>query len=350
MPDAAEVNDETLTKKIAESRSNDPRAAAIERAAQRAREERERRASNDDQGSKTSPEEYEEPRRYDSMEEYIKGEGLDDGNSGTDSEEYSEEDEGDIEAPLVLRDGKWYGKVTIDGVEQELEFDKIRAGYQMEQASQRRFQEAARKERELQEREQELLARDYGQSGGLPPGEGDVAINDEDLRELRREYLEAVSLGDIDKADELGQRLGIFRNEDPATQVEKVLRERERKREADRDAQRVQDLLAYRQESWDEANQDILSDSILLKAVDEKLDELVEMKPDSDMSVLMDEATEHVRSWMSGFGSRDPRMARKERLPSSVKGGSKSPKRRPEERPKTRAEKIAEMKQSRGQG
>lgn len=316
----------------------DPRLEAMTRIARRRAEERGFLEDEED-------EEYSETEETEEEESEEHSEADSDDEASDDEEDFEDEEEEDEDPtpPLVLRNGKWYGKVTIDGSEEELEFDSIRAGYQMEQASQRRFKAAAEKEKETLRRQQELEAL----TARLPSSE-DVEFNDEDFKEKKRNFIEAVSVGDTDAAAELFDEVFKAASTGTTKAARQALEDEKRLQEEARRSERMQEVLAYRQESWDSKNADIVKDEVLLGYVDRKLAELVEEYPDTSMRKLLDDATKAAKDWVAS--KADPRALRKTGLPKEPKGGSKTPERKRERRPKTRAEKIAEMKKARDQG
>ncbi len=110
-------------------------------------------------------------------------------------------------------------KVKVDGVEQEMPIDDVVKGYQKDAAASKRLQQAAEKERELEQQRAELeqlrAQIQSSQVNNQPSGQGSDA---DDIDQQIEDAMSAIAVGDDEKATELMKVLIKGRGKATATQ------------------------------------------------------------------------------------------------------------------------------------
>ncbi|MCK5671603.1 hypothetical protein KAI10_09480, partial [Candidatus Bathyarchaeota archaeon] len=176
------------------------------------------------------------------------------------SEEEEEIQHEDPTPPVWLKDGTWVTSVKVNGAETTVPFEGLKVSHQKDAASQQRFEEAANKEKWLNEKEAQL--RQYVQSlkqkekeESPPETQGDEPKTDTNFVEVAKEYHQALYEDDADKAAELFKALTNKGRSQPATQnVDEAVQQALQRAMAQQQAQNK------RQQQW--AYQKSLEDAV----------------------------------------------------------------------------------------
>lgn len=110
--------------------------------------------------------------------------------------------------PVYERDGHWFARRKVDGVEEEVPLDQVLAAHQKTVAADRRLEEAARARQELEQARAEILQREQA----LRTWEGNVREQQHaqvrsQTQDLVRQYHEALMEGDTEAASNLWSRI-----------------------------------------------------------------------------------------------------------------------------------------------
>ena len=237
--------------------------------------------------------------------------------------------------------------VKVDGIEQQIPIDQARATIQKNMAADKRLNDAALKQQQLQEWEQRLAVREQQLQQAPPPSmEGDIQVK-------LQAAVDALYDGDTDDAvkalsEVIGGRTSATLNPDEISkkateQVMQTLAKREFNAERDRGVEQFKSDYA-----------DIASDPHLWDMTDLKTVELMTQHPEWSPTQIINEAGRQTRQWVQQLSGQSPTPNRAERksqlqtLPRSTGSVAYQPPARNTE-PSTPQQVIADMKQARGQ-
>lgn len=210
-------------------------------------------------------------------------------------------DDADDAPPVYKKDGVWYTREKVNGVEREVPFNAVLAKAQKIEAADQYLREAAEKKRAIDEMAQRTLQQ---------PSSPDVA---EDIKALGKAYTDAIVQGDDELAAELWER--AFK----ATQAPKI--------DPNTVSQIVESKLTERQiaaERRDAVNRlrrehpDVFNDPDLFYQADMMTLRVERERPDLSPGEVIEEAVRRVKRVSAQNGGGD-RAARK-RAGMSVTG------------------------------
>jgi len=285
--------------------------------------------------------------------------------SGT-SEEVVDEEEIQHEdpiSPVFLKNGQWVTTVKVNGAETTVPFEGLKVSHQKDAASQQRFEEAAVKEKWLNQKESQL--RSYVQKlqtqkqATPPPTQGDEPKTDTNFTEVAKEYHQALYEDDADKAAELLQTLTTGRSQGATPNVEEAVnkalqeafsrQQMEQARMQQRDYQKsVKDAVGWFETEYPE----IAGNAELRAIADNRTVTIMKEKPSLAPGYVIQAAAEYAREWanLNLGGKSNERTARKKRIVSEPKPARKSAKIGDDEpEDKTPSQVIEEMRVERGQ-
>jgi len=272
--------------------------------------------------------------------------------------------------PVYEKDGKYYTKIIVNGVEEELDFDTVKASAQKDRASFERFQAAAAKEQELVAREAKLRAAETQQAvKSIAPEQSSMTaaeIDDTvdkvydslayaDEETVRAELAKIVS-GQAQPQSAAGREEVSTQNEpvDVQAEVEAAL---ERKAVADWESSR-QAAVAQ----WEIDYADINDDEALRTFANEESARIATANPQQPIIETLKQAGEKAREWRDFQAGKAPvvdtsagidiesRTEKKRSAAAPVRANSAAASRKVEEdRPKTRSEVVADIRKGRGQ-
>lgn len=262
-------------------------------------------------------------------------------------------------------DGRLYTTMKVNGQEREVLADQVKAYLQKDLAGDYKLQQAADRERQLQQRERQLqdLEQKLRQESSHPPAQGD-----EEIRQQAKSVLSKVFDGDDDAAaDALAD---FIRQNNTPVDTDQILSEAERRamsavdqREAERQkrewqASQQDGLKWLREEHPRMLDDDNLRDFVdtrtarMLQARDNGDPEFAEMTPRKMIEKAAGEAQEWLEAQAKELTGKDTpgndREARKRNLKPMPRGMSKQPSNKAPEEPDTSpAAVIARMRQQR---
>lgn len=279
------------------------------------------------------------------------------------AEEAAETD--DLQALGYYRkpDGKLYTTVKVNGEEREVLADQVKAYLQKDLAGDWKLQQAADRERRLQEMERQLKEREaqIQQSLSKQPPSG---MDADSARQQAKAVLQKIWDGDDDAAAEA---LTEFLQKTSAGQnPDELLREAERRamtamerREAERQQQEWQSSVAEGNRWLQTQHPDIYRDQKLFNLVNGETERMVlaQQAGDPDYANLsprdiIARAADEVQQWMDGRKEQPQRTAsrqqRKDGLTPMPRGLSKQPSQKPKHDVDTSpAAVIARMREAR---
>ena len=303
-------------------------------------------------------EEREADDSYVPVEEVDRGERSEEAESD-DLEQDLDNDIGDTtpESPVYLKDGKWMTKEKVNGQEREVEFDKVLATAQKNEAADVRLYEAGQRLKEAELREQQLAEREnlLSQQNQLP-AKG-VDENGVSLEDLYQKQHDALMEGDDDLYKEVSKELAEEQRRlatsaiNPDEIVQRAKQELSNERKAEVEAERARQIEAANIE-FQEEHKDIVEDEGLFTVTNQFSAAILTEHPEFTPKQNLDEAAKRTRAWLAGRSNanfEDVRTNRKKQ--SSGTGGSnaRSPIGKDAPKPKTRSETIRELALARGQ-
>jgi len=285
--------------------------------------------------------------------------------SGT-SEEVVDEEEiqhEDPTSPVFLKNGQWFTTVKINGAETNVPFEGLKVSHQKDAASQQRFEEAAVKEKWLNQKESQL--RSYVQKlqtqkqATPPPTQDDAPKTDTNFTEVAKEYHQALYEDDADKAAELLQTLTTGRSQVATPNVEeavnKALQEAFSRQQMEQARTQQQDYQKSVKDAvgWFETEYPEIAGNAELRAIaDNRTVTIMKEKPSLAPGYVIQAAAEYAREWASlnlSSGTNE-RTARKKRIVSEPKPARKSAKIGEDEpENKSSSQIIEDMRAERGQ-
>jgi len=267
-------------------------------------------------------------------------------------------------SPVFLKNGQWVTTVKVNGTETTVPFEGLKVSHQKDSASQQRFEEAAAKEKWLNQKESQL--RSYVQKlqtqkqATPPPTQGDEPKTDTNFTEVAKEYHQALYEDDADKAAELLQTLTSGRSQGATPNVEEAVnkalqeafsrQQMEQARAQQRDYQKsVKDAVGWFETEYPE----IAGNAELRAIADNRTVTIMKEKPSLAPGYVIQAAAEYAREWANlnlSNGKSNERAARKKRIVSEPKPARKSAKiGEDDEVEKTPSQVIEEMRAERGQ-
>jgi|TARA_R110000824_G_scaffold222463_1_gene410081 hypothetical protein len=288
-------------------------------------------------------------------------EDLDTSTEERDEEEIQQEDP---ISPIWLKDGKWFTTVKVNGTETNVPFEGLKVSHQKDAASQQRFEEAATKEKWLNQKESQL--RSYVQKlqarpqATPPKTQDDKPKTDTNFTEVAKEYHQALYEDDAEKAAELLQTLTSGRSQGATPNVEEAVnkalqeafsrQQMEQARTQQRDYQTsVKDAV-----SWFETEYPEIAGNAELRAIaDNRTVTIMKEKPSLAPGYVIQAAAEYAREWANlnlSNGKSNERADRKKRIVSEPRPARRSAKiGDDDEVEKTPSQVIEEMRAERGQ-
>ena len=290
----------------------------------------------------------------------------------SESGEWSEEVEPEVEEeikeegpppPVQLVDGKWVTTVKINGQDHVVPFDQLKTSAQKDRASQQRFEQAAAKERWLNDKELQLRQYVEHLQKQPPPSkeEDEVKQDDTNYTDKVKEYHQALYEDDAEKAAELLQALTVGRTQQVATPnieeaVDKALNDAFARRQAEvaKQQQRNYEEEVKQAVAWFESEYPEIASNAELRAIaDNQTVTLMKENPSMAPGKIIQAAAEYSREWAKSNlsnGKSNQRADRKKKIVPQPKTARKSAKIGEDEvRDKTPSEVIEDMRVSRGQ-
>ena len=265
-------------------------------------------------------------------------------------------------SPVFLKNGQWVTTVKVNGAETTVPFEGLKVSHQKDSASQQRFEEAAAKEKWLNQKESQLrsyVQKLQTQQATPPPTQGDEPKTDTNFTEVAKEYHQALYEDDADKAAELLQTLTSGRSQGATPNVEEAVnkalqeafsrQQMEQARAQQRNYQKsVKDAVGWFETEYPE----IAGNAELRAIADNRTVTIMKEKPSLAPGYVIQAAAEYAREWanLNLGGKSNERTARKQRIVSEPKPARKSAKiGEDDEVEKTPSQVIEEMRAERGQ-
>ena len=278
--------------------------------------------------------------------------------------------------PVYEKDGKYYTKIMVNGVEEEMDFNTLKASAQKDRASFDRFQAAAAKEHELAAREDALnraaAAAAVHQNIPAQPQPAAPAPTAQDTSDTVDELYDSLAYADEDtvkaKLAEIvsgqAQPQSAAGREEVSTQNEPVDIQAEVEAAIDRKA--MQDWEIQREAAvsqWNIDFEDIANDPELRGFANMESAKIAEANPTQALDITLRQAGEKTRAWRDfqqqgtvagGANITDDtaqtRTARKQSAPAPVRANSAVASRTvADDKPPTRSEVVAGIRAGRGQ-
>ena len=265
-------------------------------------------------------------------------------------------------APLREQDGEWYATAKVNGEEVQVPYSDVMAQYQKNSAADKRLQEAAERQRELEAYEEQLNqyraqleAQTHQPSSDAEPSPSTDATTDA----LYSAYHDALFAGEEAKASQLLKQIrAADQPQNPEIDINGIIertktemREEERKAHADAYEERRVDAVKKFHEEFPE----IASDPSLLAVADAKSAEIYRDDPTRDPWEIMRDSAEHARSWLfqhvEDLGGKADKSKREERKQAMDEVTSRNVKASlgEDEEEVTYSDIISEMRAERGQ-
>ena len=278
-------------------------------------------------------------------------------NESTAEEEIQQEDP---MSPVRFENGAWVTTVKVNGQETTVPFEGLKVSHQKDAASQQRFENAAAKERFLNQKEAQLrqYVANLKQQETLPQ-KGEEPKPDTNYTEVVKEYHQALYEDDADKAAELLQTLTTGRSQatpNVEEAVNKALQEafsRQQMAQA-RAQQKNYENSVKEAVSWFEKEYPEIAGNSELRAIaDNRTVTIMKEEPSMAPAYVIQAAAEYAREWANlniSNGKSNERVERKKRIVSEPKPARKSAKIGEDEpADKTPSQIIEDMRESRGQ-
>ena len=254
--------------------------------------------------------------------------------------------------------------VKVNGEETIVPFEGLKVSHQKDSASQQRFEQAASKERWLNEKEAQL--RQYVQSlkqkeeASPPETQGDEPKTDTNFAEVAKEYHQALYEDDADKAAELLQTLTTGRTQatpNVEEAVNRALQEAYARQQAEQAKHQQMQYEGSVKEAvaWFEYEYPDVAGNPELRAIaDNRTVTIMKEKPSLAPGHIIHAAAEYAREWahlnLNGGKGVNARVERKKKIVSEPKPARKTAKiGEDEELEKTPSQVIEDMRKSRGQ-
>ena len=263
--------------------------------------------------------------------------------------------------PLLRKDDEWYVNAKVDGKEVEVPWNEVVSQYQKKSSGDKRLQQAAEKQRELEDYEAKLNAyRTQLESQTRPPStDAGESPSDPDATDaLYEQYHDALFQGDETKASKLLKKIRTSEKPAPQIDVKNIIertkaemREEEKKaRERGYESRRKQAVEMFHKEF-----PEVAQDKSLLAVADRRSAELYAENPTRDPWDIMQECATYAREWLMQYvdelGGKSKGVTRQKRkqdmdevAPRNVRGHLGEDETQP-----TYSDIISEMKKERGQ-
>jgi len=226
---------------------------------------------------------------------------------GTFSEEEEVFDEQLLGAsvPLVKKGESWYATAKVNGEAVDVEWDEVLAQYQKNSSADKRLQEAAERQRELEQYEARLNAyrSDLEAQTRQPSSDaGNEQSPSSDATDaLYEQYHDALFQGDESKASSLLKKIRANESQSPQVDVNSIIeRTKAEMREEEKQARERGYELRRKQavDMFQTEFPDIAEDSYRLAVADRRSAELYQENPTRDPWDIMHECGEFAREWI----------------------------------------------------
>lgn len=253
------------------------------------------------------------------------------------------------ESPVYLKDGEWVTRLKINGIEQEVPFQKVQANAQKNEAADLRLQEASQRQKQLEEYERYLRQQEQLLKQNQPSSAKDV--DDQTVKNLIKQQREALLDGDDDRYDEITSELlrvgrqSATQNYDPRqfeTIAQRTALQTFQQMEQQR---RINEADAYFAREFS----DIQNDEALMNVASRYVDQIRQANPTINPLDLVKEAGKQTRNWLAsktGATQKQQTIDQKRKL-SAVKGASAKTPPKPKPKPQTREDYIADLARKR---
>jgi hypothetical protein len=271
-------------------------------------------------------------------------------------EDFEEPEGGAVESPIWHDGGEWKTRIKVDGEEIEVPFDSLRGSHQKDQASQKRFEAAAAKERQLVAREQQI--NQYVANLNSRPSQQDATKEGEvsDVDDIVEKYHSALFEDDAQEAARLLKTLSNSGRGNATQNVEEVVRraimsyDQSKKAEVEnRQRFEYQKSLEEAVRSFEEDYPDIAESPELRTVADNKTVTLTQDNPDWTPAEIIKAAAEYTRDWAGTMPKSNGRFERKKKIVRQPRSALASANIGSDEAPMTPSEIVQEMKKARGQ-
>lgn len=226
---------------------------------------------------------------------------------GTFSEEEEVFDEQllDASVPLVKKGESWYATAKVNGEAVDVEWDEVLAQYQKNSSADKRLQEAAERQRELEQYEARLNAyrSDLEAQTRQPSSDaGNEQSPSSDATDaLYEQYHDALFQGDESKASSLLKKIRANESQSPQVDVNSIIeRTKAEMREEEKQARERGYELRRKQavDMFQTEFPDIAEDGYRLAVADRRSAELFQENPTRDPWDIMHECGEFAREWI----------------------------------------------------
>jgi len=262
----------------------------------------------------------------------------------------------EVESPIWHDGEEWKTRIKVDGQELEVPFDSLKGSHQKDQASQKRFEVAAAKERQLIAREQQI--NQYVANLNSRPPQQDAAEEGEvsDVDDIVEKYHSALFEDDAAEAARLLKTLSNSGRGNATQNVEEVVRraitsyDQSKKAEVEKVHRlQYQRSLEEAVRSFEEDFPDIAESPELRTVADNKTVTLTQENPDWTPAEIIKAAAEYTRDWAGTMPKSNGRFERKKKIVRQPRSALASANIGSDEAPMTPSEIVQEMKKARGQ-
>ena len=262
----------------------------------------------------------------------------------------------EVESPIWHDGEEWKTRIKVDGQELEVPFDSLKGSHQKDQASQKRFEVAAAKERQLIAREQQI--NQYVANLNSRPPQQDAAEEGEvsDVDDIVEKYHSALFEDDAQEAARLLKTLSNSGRGNATQNVEEVVRraitsyDQSKKAEVEKVHRlQYQRSLEEAVRSFEEDFPDIAESPELRTVADNKTVTLTQENPDWTPAEIIKAAAEYTRDWAGTMPKSNGRFERKKKIVRQPRSALASATIGSDEAPMTPSEIVQEMKKARGQ-
>jgi|TARA_R100001530_G_scaffold118628_1_gene85768 hypothetical protein len=262
----------------------------------------------------------------------------------------------EVESPIWHDGEEWKTRIKVDGQELEVPFDSLKGSHQKDQASQKRFEVAAAKERQLIAREQQI--NQYVANLNSRPPQQDAAEEGEvsDVDDIVEKYHSALFEDDAQEAARLLKTLSNSGRGNATQNVEEVVRraitsyDQSKKAEVEKVHRlQYQRSLEEAVRSFEEDFPDIAESPELRTVADNKTVTLTQENPDWTPAEIIKAAAEYTRDWAGTMPKSNGRFERKKKIVRQPRSALASANIGSDEAPMTPSEIVQEMKKARGQ-
>jgi len=281
------------------------------------------------------------------------------------SEEVRQEQRAPIDDYVVVKDGKSFMRLKVDGKESLVAMDRVRATMQKDEAAEVRLQKAADwqknlagREAQIAEREKQLSQR--AQQVSLPTPR---AVDADDPNLLSEVQSVVSDLFDGKEKDAVAKLAKVLSRSRTTVAIQTPIDTQAIAKEAAAQVKKIGQAEAYRDslESGYEAFKtdfpEIMADELLFAAVDKVTERLERDNPQWKPAQIMKAAGTEVREWSKGIRGpvdtkKDPaqdRLDAKRDLVPMPNAREGSPPRNEPEQEMTPAEEMAALRRARGQ-